>query len=837
MRLSLIVLALGWPAAAQVLDTQKILEQEQLAQVREAFDRGIYERAAAACEYEISSHAVLPGWHEMLARCRMAIGGTESALKACADGVKAHPQELSLLALQHEFLSVTGQADEAKAVLQAVNAAARQKPLKDRSAEDLVALGTAASAAGADPAKVISQYFVAAKKKDPKLEASYLAVAALALKHSDYKRAADELRLGLKQHGESPSLRFGLACAFAPSDRAESMKHIERVLETNARHEGALVLRAEHLISAERFDEAEESLTKATEINSGSPRAWALRSVIATLRDNDPAKASESRAKALEQWPRNPEVDHVIGACLSKAYRFAEGAQQQREVLALDPNYLPAKLQLAHDLMRLGDTDEAWKLAAEVREADGYNTQAHNLGLLEKEMAKYRSEQQNDFIFRMTDHDWQVYGPRALALLREAKAVLGPKYGHTFDKPTRVEFFPSQQDFAIRTFGALGGQGLLGVCFGTVITVNSPGSLAHGRNNWESTLWHEFCHVVTLSVTHNRMPRWLSEGISVYEEKQRDPAWGMRMDAKWRKMILEDSKLTPLGEMSSAFMKAESSDDMLFAYYESSAAVDWMIATHGWDKFRALLAELATGTRINDALAKHLAPMDQLEPAFADHMIALAKNYAPKADWTKPEGDDLAAYLKDHPTNLTALRAAADDALDAKQWDKALTIGQKLIDLEPEDTTGDSGYWIKGKALHQLNKLDEETQLLRTLAAKSADALPVFLRLIELDTKAQRWPELQQDAARAFSLNPFLQQPNEALAQAAEALHQNDAAIEHNERLLQLSPTNPAMIRFKLATLLKDKDGAKAKRHLLEALVLAPRFRDAQQLLLQMQPQ
>lgn len=834
MRCLLFALVLTVPAAAQVLDAQRILEQQQLERVHEALDHGYYDRVAQACEYVIKDDAKSPEWHEMLVACLIAQGKADEALQACERALKSHANELSILVLHYETLKRYGK-DTAPQALQAINAAARTKLTKDRTAADLVALGKAASAAGADPAKVISQYLAPAKKKDAKSEEPYLAIGDLALQHDDFKRAADEFRAGLKEHGESPSLRFGLAQAFASGDRSESLKNIERVLETNEHHEGALVLRAEHFIGAEKFNEAEASLAKAIETNPVSPRAWTLRSVIATLRDNDPAKASDARSKALELWPRDPQVDHLIGQCLSKAYRFAEGAQQQREVLALDPDYLPAKLQLAHDLMRLGETDEAWKLADEVRTADGYNTQAHNLGLLEKEMAKYRTENQPDFLLRMTEHDWEVYGPRALALLREAKTVLGPKYEHSFDKPVRVEFFPSQQDFAIRTFGALGGQGLLGVCFGTVITMNSPGSLAHGRSNWESTLWHEFTHVVTLSVTKNRMPRWLSEGISVYEERQRDPAWGMKMDAKWRTMILDESKLTPLGEMSSAFMKAESSDDMLFAYYESSAAIEWMIATYGWEKFQALLTELASGTRINEAMAKHLAPLEQLEPKFADHMVTLAKAYAPKVDWTKPEGDDLAAYLKAHPTNLTALRAAADDALEAKQWDKAIGIGQKLIDLEPEDTSGDSGYWIKGKALHQLGKLDEETQLLRTMADKSADALPVFLRLIELDVKAQRWPQVRQDAARAFSLNPFLQAPNEALAQAHEALNESDAAITDYERLLQLTPTNPAIVRYKLASLLKPKDATKAKRHLLEALVIAPRYRDAQRLLLEMQ--
>ena len=49
---------------------------------------------------------------------------------------------------------------------------------------------------------------------------------------------------------------------------------------------------------------------------------------------------------------------------------------------------------------------------------------------------------------------------------------------------------------------------------------------------WESVLWHEFCHVVTLKMTKNKMPRWLSEGISVYEERQVDPAWGMKIDPR-----------------------------------------------------------------------------------------------------------------------------------------------------------------------------------------------------------------------------------------------------------------------------------------------------------------
>ena len=51
-----------------------------------------------------------------------------------------------------------------------------------------------------------------------------------------------------------------------------------------------------------------------------------------------------------------------------------------------------------------------------------------------------------------------------------------------------------------------------------------PGGAGGTSRTGEDVLWHEFAHVITLTATKNRMPRWLSEGISVYEERQAQPA-------------------------------------------------------------------------------------------------------------------------------------------------------------------------------------------------------------------------------------------------------------------------------------------------------------------------
>jgi hypothetical protein len=80
----------------------------------------------------------------------------------------------------------------------------------------------------------------------------------------------------------------------------------------------------------------------------------------------------------------------------------------------------------------------------------------------------------------MPPEEAEIYGDRVLKVLTDAKEVLGKKYGIDIEERTLVEFYPNQQDFAIRSFGSLGGQGLLGVCFGSVVTMNSPGSVTAG---------------------------------------------------------------------------------------------------------------------------------------------------------------------------------------------------------------------------------------------------------------------------------------------------------------------------------------------------------------------
>jgi tetratricopeptide (TPR) repeat protein len=75
------------------------------------------------------------------------------------------------------------------------------------------------------------------------------------------------------------------------------------------------------------------------------------------------------------------------------------------------------------------------------------------------------------------------------------------------------------------------------------------------------------------------------------------------------------------------------------------------------------------------------------------------------------------------------------------------------------------------------------------------------------------------------------------MAEAGVGSGNPDQAIDAYHKLLLLDPPDPAETHFQLARLLHARGGAEseAKRHVLQALEDAPRYRDAQRLLLEIE--
>ncbi len=576
------------------------------------------------------------------------------------------------------------------------------------------------------------------------------------------------------------------------------------------------------------------------EIDPVEPDAWAYRAVLAHLK-NDAAGETAAREKALASWAQNPRVDFLIGQKLAAKYRFAEAAVYQRRAHAFDPTYTPATAELAQCLLRLGQEAEGWTLAQTVHERDEYDVEAFNLVTLRDNMAKYASLTSDDFVLRMSPTEVSVYGARVLDLLRRARATLTEKYGAQLENPTYVEVFADQKDFAVRTFGLPDIPGFLGVCFGRVVTANSPATSAH-PTNWESVLWHEFCHVVTLQLTKNKMPRWLSEGISVYEERQANPAWGMRLNPTYRTMIAKGD-LVPVGKLSAAFLEPKTPQHLQFAYLESSLVVEFLVDKFGIDALRGVLRDLRGGVEINAALAKNTVPLEQLEKDFDKYARGLADNLAPKLDWERPPtealvanaGLELMAWDKLHPDNYWALKYRAGRAAEAQNWKEARQILEHLVELYPNEKGTDTAYRPLVAALKAVGDSQAERAVLKKWAAVDDEAPDAYLRLMEFAEMDKDWAALKQNVERYLAVNPLVAPPYRYLAEASGATGDDSSAVVAWRTLLQLDAADPADAHFQLAQVLHRRgENVEAKRHALLALEDAPRYREALRLLVEL---
>ncbi len=640
-----------------------------------------------------------------------------------------------------------------------------------------------------------------------------------------------------------PEYPILLARAWESSDSEKATAALERALELNPNHVPSLLYRADAAIDREQYDAAEKMIRQVHAINPHEQEAWALLAVIAHLR-GDYEKEKSMRESALKTWANNPRVDHLIGMKLSQKYRFEEGAEYQRKALEFDPQYAPASFQLAQDLLRLGHEEVGWKLAQRYRR---------------RRQIQCRRAQPDDALrsAQGIQHSGSRRHPRANGIPRsavftamrswncssEAKTVLCEKYDVEPRAPIVVEIFPEQKDFAIRTFGLPGGAGFLGVCFGRVITANSPASQGERPSNWQSVLWHEFCHVVTLEKTKNRMPRWLSEGISVYEERQRDPSWGESMTPIYREMLLGDD-LTPVSDLSAAFLNPASPIHLQFAYYESSLVIEFLIDRYGIDALKQILDDLGDGLTINDALVRSVGSLQKLDSQFEEFAHQQAESFGSEADWSreempeKPTPQELATWVQQHPTNYWGLRAMASAYVAAKQYDLAKPPLEKLKSLDT--MTGERGDPLEmlARVYRELDQADAERE---TLTADCITFQRCVARSAAVDRTGARRRRLgigRGVRSKFNSINPLLAEGHLSLAEAAEKSDRPIEALRSLGALCANRPVDPAALDYRMAIALSEVEQYDlAKHHVLRALDEAPRYRDAHRLLLKLSQQ
>jgi hypothetical protein len=202
------------------------------------------------------------------------------------------------------------------------------------------------------------------------------------------------------------------------------------------------------------------------------------------------------------------------------------------------------------------------------------------------------------------------------ALFDRANAALDTletDVGVVIEDPIKIFIYANHRDF----LGAIsasaqewtGGQAF--TRFGVVAIGIAPGQLDWGLN----AMTHEMTHLVIHQATENPfgdLPRWLDEGIAVYNENQDE------LDDDFRAIFeraVQNNELMTLRTLSSPFPSDPLQANL--AYGESGAVVKYMVDTYGPDKMAALLEIFSEGALYDEALEQALGVnTDQLDNEF-----------------------------------------------------------------------------------------------------------------------------------------------------------------------------------------------------------------------------
>jgi hypothetical protein len=271
------------------------------------------------------------------------------------------------------------------------------------------------------------------------------------------------------------------------------------------------------------------------------------------------------------------------------------------KAVAVDPRDWDARFLAGRNAMNVGDDAKAEEHLTAAEKGDPFqNLFRANFLRMYRGLAKFPVVKAGRFVVRLPAAEEEAYGPLVTRAMETSMAALEAKWSFRVEDPTYVSIFDRQEDFAARTTG-MPWFPALGACFGRTVTLDSPRALPPGQFGWRATLHHEFAHVVTLQLSKGRVPRWLTEGISVYEERKVSPAWNREMERELAD-ALAGGEVLPLATINNAFRGPR----VMFAYYQGGLMCELIERDFGFPALRELVRLYGEGLQTPEAIRRAL---------------------------------------------------------------------------------------------------------------------------------------------------------------------------------------------------------------------------------------
>jgi tetratricopeptide (TPR) repeat protein len=606
-----------------------------------------------------------------------------------------------------------------------------------------------------------------------------------------------------------------------------------------------------------REEEAEDYFTKVLALNPESLKTLSVLAAQAALEERTDDFATY-RDRVYSFSPDNPQFLGDIADTFGNNYLFTEATQYARAAIAADPEYWQGYTLLGSNLIRLGEEEEG-KANLEIGyENDPFNVMTSNMLKVFDTLETYATLESEHFKVHMSQNDADILWPYLEPLLEEGWDTLTTKYNFEPEGPILIEVFDKSEDFAVRSVGLPDIGPLVGICFGKVVTLISPDTLSA---NWQEIVWHEFMHVITLQMTANRMPRWLSEGISVWEEREGRPYWGRRQGLDLVRAAGQD-KLLHIAELNSGFSGARNNADLGFAYFQSYLVVDFIAEEYGFEKLVDLVYQYGLikedSERFSEVFDASLDQFDSSFRAWIDRRVEEINVYVHTED-VPDEGEGHGHGVKENSSAILAelynnaslkqhMRARIED--NPRDFQAHLQLG---IVLFKEEAFGEAklsleeahnllpsytGYPSPALVMSQIYEAEDnqEAQLewLAILLENLQHDYDSAIILAAAALEQEDYQEAEYYIDRAIQVDPYRIDVHQLKARYAESIEDSALAVTEYEVLAKLDFNDPVESKTDLAeAYLRNGQLDEARQNVLSALEIAPSYRRAQEVLLQ----
>lgn len=624
-----------------------------------------------------------------------------------------------------------------------------------------------------------------------------------------------------------PLALLGLAKVLAFEGSSDATAAVRKSLAANSALVPAHLLLGRLNLDAEEYDSASAAARRALAVDSAAIGGWALLGAVAWL-SGDSAGFARARDAARRIQPRPVDFFRETAEAVARHRLYADAVRFGREAVALDSASASALGGLGINELRLGEMEQGRAHLERAFARDPYNVWYKNTLDLLDQLRGFRTVETRRFRIVAPAKQAELLSLYLGPLLEEAYDSLAARYEFRPPAPIRIELYDRHADFSVRTAG-LTGIGALGVSFGSMLAMDAP-STDPGSFNWGSTAWHELTHAFTLGLSAHRVPRWVSEGLSVLEEHRARPGWGAGPSVEFL-AAFKAGRLLPVSRLSEGFVRPSHPAELGFSYYEASLVCEMIERDHG----RSALVEILKGYRDGLDTPGVLRRVLGLTPEGLDARFSawlrerFAGPLAAIAPWDgkSPPGGEFVTLLRN-----------GRELLEQQRPDEARPVLERAATLFPEyagpgapDPLLARVYLARGDRRAAAAALSRYTA--RDESAWDANAQEARLRE-SLGDPAGAAAALE----RMLWISPYDAEVHQRLAGLAEGMHDYPRALRERRADVALGPADPLEARYQLArTLAQSGDIAAARREVLHVLETAPGFEKAQALLLELRKQ